>query len=497
MDEQMMGEVVAPELDEGHILAVRRNKLAALKQSGQDPFAVTRFERSHLSDEVLQGFEGLEGRSVSLAGRMVSRRIMGKASFAHLQDAMGNIQIYLKQDVIGEPSYEEFLNIDIGDFVGVVGNVFRTRRGEISIEVNEWKLLSKSLYPLPEKWHGLKDPDLRYRQRYVDLIVNPQVRDTFRARSKIIKVMREYLDNRGYLEVDTPVLQTLATGAAAKPFRTHHNALDIPMYLRIETELHLKRLIVGGLEKVYEIGRIFRNEGMSPKHNPEFTTIELYQAYADYQDMMQLAEEMIAACAEAVCGSTKIVYQGMEVDLAPPWRRLTMAEAVKEFTGIDYDAWTDDADARSSAKAAGVHLEGNMSRGQVLYECFDQLVEDKLIQPIFITDYPVEVSPLARRKADAPMFTERFEFFIVGREGGNAFSELNDPIDQKARFEEQLQKRMAGDGEAQVDEDFIHALEIGMPPTGGMGIGVDRLVMLLTDSASIRDVILFPTMKHR
>nr|MDD6335977.1 lysine--tRNA ligase [bacterium] len=489
-----------PEMQEkestAHVLEVRREKLNALRAAGQDPYAATFYRRTHTSKQILEGFDGLEGQTVRVAGRMMSRRIMGKASFAHMQDVDGLIQLYVKRDNIGQEAYQAFKGMDIGDIVGAEGKVFRTHAGEISVEVTELLLLSKSLYPLPEKFHGLKDADLRYRQRYVDLIVNPEVRDTFRARSQIMHTIREFLDARGFLEVDTPVLHTLATGAAAKPFRTYLNALDIPMYLRIETELYLKRLIVGGLERVYEIGRIFRNEGMDTRHNPEFTSIELYQAFADYTDMMEIAENMFAACAKAVCGTTVITYQGETLDLTPPWRRMTMAEAVKTYCGIDFDAIQGDEQARAAAKSIGVHVEDNMTHGQALYACFDEKVEQELVQPTFITRYPVEVSPLARRSADNPMFTERFEFFIARRELGNAFSELNDPIDQRARFEEQLEKKMAGDGEGELDEDFLHALEIGMPPTGGMGIGIDRLVMLLTDSASIRDVLLFPTMKN-
>lgn len=498
MQDQMKNPPQAQESVEenlNEILRVRRQKLQALKDEGKDPFSLTHYERTHESDEIISHYDELEGQQVSIAGRMTSRRIMGKASFAHVLDRAGTIQIYVKRDDVGQEAYTAFKQLDIGDILGVKGTVFKTRTGEISLHVTDYVLLAKSLQPLPEKFHGLSDPDLRYRQRYVDMIVNPEVRKTFMARSQIIKIIRRILDERGFIEVETPVLHTLATGAAAKPFITHHNSLDIDMYLRIETELHLKRLIVGGLERVYEIGRIFRNEGMDIKHNPEFTTIELYQAYTNLEGMMEVAETVFIETAKAVCGSTQITYQGTPVDLTGPWRRLPMIDAVKEYAGIDFTDILDDEGARAATKAAGLEVEADMTRGQCIYLCFDELVEEKLVQPTFITDYPVEVSPLAKRKVDDPAFTERFEFFITGREMGNAFSELNDPIDQKARFVEQAQKKMAGEGEAQIDDDFVNALEVGMPPTGGMGIGIDRMVMLLTDSYSIRDVILFPTMK--
>jgi lysyl-tRNA synthetase class 2 len=498
MQDQMKNPPQAQESVEenlNEILRVRRQKLQALKDEGKDPFSLTHYERTHESDEIISHYDELEGQQVSIAGRMTSRRIMGKASFAHVLDRAGTIQIYVKRDDVGQDAYTAFKQLDIGDILGVKGTVFKTRTGEISLHVTEYVLLAKSLQPLPEKFHGLSDPDLRYRQRYVDMIVNPEVRKTFMARSQIIKIIRRILDERGFIEVETPVLHTLATGAAAKPFITHHNSLDIDMYLRIETELHLKRLIVGGLERVYEIGRIFRNEGMDIKHNPEFTTIELYQAYTNLEGMMEVAETVFIEAAKAVCGGTQITYQGTPVDLTGPWRRLPMIDAVKEYAGIDFTDILDDEGARAATKAAGLEVEADMTRGQCIYLCFDELVEEKLVQPTFITDYPVEVSPLAKRKVDDPAFTERFEFFITGREMGNAFSELNDPIDQKARFVEQAQKKMAGEGEAQIDDDFVNALEVGMPPTGGMGIGIDRMVMLLTDSYSIRDVILFPTMK--
>ncbi len=477
-------------------LVIRREKLAALKEAGADPYQQTKYEVTHESEAVKADFEALENTEVSVAGRMVSRRIMGKASFLHLQDTAGKIQCYVKRDDVGEDVYAGFKKLDVGDILGIRGKVFKTQTGEISIHATSLILLSKSLLPLPEKFHGLTNTDLRYRQRYVDLIVNPDVKDTFLKRSQILTEIRHYLDGKGFLEVDTPVLVPLEIGSSARPFITHHNTLDMDMYLRIETELYLKRLIVGGLHRVYEVGRIFRNEGMDTRHNPEFTTVELYQAFTDYVGMMDLVEELYALLAEKVCGSTKITYQGTEIDLGH-FERLTMKEAVKKYAGVDYADWADDAAARAAAKAKGVEVASDATRGRVLLEFFDAFVEEKLIQPTFIYDYPVENSPLAKRKADDPLFTERFEYFINATEFGNAFSELNDPIDQKERFERQVAEKLKEEpkSRAEVDYDYVTALEYGMPPTGGLGFGVDRLVMLLTDSASIRDVLLFPTMK--
>ncbi len=481
---------------------IRRDKLAKMKSEGNDPYTKTKYATSADSLSVKENFDSLEGKEVSVAGRLMSRRIMGKASFSHISDRNGQLQIYVRREDVGEDDYAAFKkDYDIGDIVGVRGFVFRTQTGEITIHCNHIEMLSKSLRPLPEKQHGLKDADMRFRQRDLDLIVNPEVRSTFVARSKILKEIRAYLDNRGYLEVDTPVLTTLEIGAAARPFKTHHNALDIDMYLRIETELYLKRLIVGGLERVYEVGRIFRNEGMDAFHNPEFTTIEMYQAYTDYFGMMDLIEDMYATVARNVCGSAKITYQGTEIDMGAKWARLTMKEAVAKYCGAEYDKWKDDGEARAAAKALGCEVpEGEKAtKGHVLIALFDSFVEDKLIQPTIIYDYPVENSPLAKRKPADPAFTERFEYFICAHEFGNAFSELNDPIDQKQRFVKQVEEKRASEPgcNAQVDEDFITALEYGLPPTGGLGMGVDRLVMLLTDSATIRDVILFPTMKPK
>ena len=478
------------------ILQVRRDKLTALRQSGNDPFIKTKYEVDSNSVQIKTNFESFENKTVSLAGRIMSRRIMGKASFAGIRDGEGDIQLYISRDDVGENNYSAFKKWDIGDIIGIKGFVFKTRTGEITIHVKHIELLAKSLLPLPEKFHGLKDTDTRYRQRYVDLIVNPEVRDTFIKRSQILREIRAYLDSRGFLEVDTPILVPLEIGAAARPFKTHHNTLDMDMYLRIETELYLKRLIVGGINKVYEVGRIFRNEGMDTKHNPEFTTIELYQAYTDYYGMMDLVEELNTMLAEKVCGSRKITYQGTEIDMGH-WERLTMVEAVKKYSGINYYDWSSDEDARKAAKNEGVEVADNATRGTVLAELFDAFVEDKLIQPTFIYDYPVENSPLAKRKPDDPAFTERFEYFINATEFGNAFSELNDPIDQKERFEKQVALKRADDPNcnSEVDYDYITALEYGLAPTGGLGFGVDRLVMLLTDSPSIRDVLLFPTMK--
>ncbi len=475
---------------------IRRDKLQQLTQQGRSPYAVTRFDQTHESDALREQFDALEGQEVSVAGRMISRRVMGKASFAHLLDAKGSVQIYLRRDDLGDEAYAAFKDMDIGDIVGVRGTAFRTKTGEISVHATQATLLSKSLKVLPEKYHGLKDPDLRYRQRYVDMIVNPEVRETFRKRSRIINEVRAFLDARGFLEVDTPVLHTLEIGAAARTFKTHHNALDIDMFLRIETELYLKRLIVGGFDRVYEVGRLFRNEGMDSTHNPEFTSVETYQAYADYNDVMDMVEQLYATVAQNVCGSTCVPYQGQMIQLKAPWRRVPMAQAVKDACGVDYATWQTDAQARACLDALGVHVEKDAKRGDCLAALFDEYVEKTLIQPTFVTDYPVDISPLAKRKPDNPDLTERFEFFINGHEMGNAFSELNDPIDQRRRFEEQVRLRhQQGLTTAQVDEDFLNALEYGMPPTGGLGFGIDRLVMLLTDNDSIRDVLLFPTMK--
>ena len=487
-------EITEAELSE--LLQIRRDKLKSLQDAGMDPFEKVRYDQQYYSVDILNNYDELEDKVVSLAGRMMSKRIMGKASFAHILDYKGGIQIYVKRDDIGEEPYALFKTYDIGDIIGVVGKVFKTRTGEISIHAEKIELLSKSLRPLPEKFHGLKDPELRYRQRFVDLIVNPEVRDTFVKRSLIISEIRNRLNAQGFIEVETPVLNTTASGASARPFITHHNSLDIDMYMRIATELHLKMCIVGGLEKVYEIGRIFRNEGMDATHNPEFTTIELYQAYTDYNGMMALSEDLISHCCMKVHGTTTINYQGNEICLAAPFRRLSMNEAVKEQTGVDFMSLTDE-EARAEAKRLHIEIEDKTAtKGKVLAEAFDEYVEDKLIQPTFIIDYPVEISPLAKRKPGQPEITERFELFIAGHEYANAFSELNDPIDQRGRFVQQAMEKAKGDDEAMmIDEDFCLALEYGMPPTGGIGLGIDRLVMLLTDSSTIRDVLLFPTMK--
>ena len=475
---------------------VRREKLENLRAEGMDPFQVTKFEVTAFSADIKENFDRLEGQSVRLAGRLMSKRGMGKVTFCDLQDQKGRIQLYARFDEMEEASFQRFKKYDIGDIVGVVGDVFKTERGEISVRVHEATLLSKSLLPLPEKFHGLTDRETRYRQRYVDLIVNPEVKDTFVKRSMILRELRHYLDGKGFLEVDTPILTPFEIGASARPFYTHHNTLDIDMVLRIETELYLKRLIVGGMDRVYEVGRIFRNEGMDPTHNPEFTSIELYQAYTDFHGMMDLVEEMMKTVAMKVCGTLQITYQGKDIDLSH-WERMTMVEAVKKYSGVDFAAITSDEEAISAAKAHKVELPEIPTKGAILAEFFDAFVEENLIQPTFIYDYPVENSPLAKRKPDDPAFTERFEYFINATEFGNAFSELNDPIDQKARFEKQVADRLALDpnSKAQVDYDYVTALEYGLPPTGGLGFGVDRLVMLLTDSASIRDVLLFPTMK--
>jgi len=486
----------APEQELREHLQIRRDKLSSLRDEGRDPYTEVRFDISCRSGDILGNFEGMENKTVSLAGRMMSKRGMGKASFGDLLDAGGRIQLYVRADELGEEAYQRFKRLDIGDIIGVTGYVFKTRMGEISVHVKELKLLSKSLRPLPEKWHGLKDPDLRYRQRYVDLIVNPEVRRTFETRSRIIREIRNYLDELGFIEVETPVLNTVPGGAAARPFITHHNTLDIDMYLRIATELHLKRLIVGGFDRVYELGRIFRNEGMDIKHNPEFTTIELYEAYTDYRGMMELTENIVRRTAERVLGTLSLSYQGEQIDLQQPFARLTMTEAVKQYCGVDFLTLDTAEKALPAARAAGVDIGGSPSWGEILNAAFEQKAEDRLTQPCFIMDYPVEVSPLAKKHPADPRLTQRFELFITGREFANAFSELNDPIDQRERFARQARLRAEGDEEANMmDDDFVNALEYGMPPTGGMGLGIDRLVMLFTDSYSIRDVLLFPTMK--
>lgn len=489
-------ELTAEELDEQH--RVRLEKLSGLKSAGKDPYTITKFPVSIYNSEIRGRFEELENQTVFIAGRMMSRRIMGKASFFDIRDSSDRMQVYARIDAVGEEKFAEFKKWDLGDIIGVKGYVFKTKTGEISVHAEELTLLSKSLIPLPEKWHGLKDKEERYRKRYLDLIANPEIKDVFIKRSKIISEIRRFLDGHGYVEVDTPVLLPLEIGAAARPFKTHHNALDIDMYLRIETELNLKRLIVGGFDKVYEVGRIFRNEGMDATHNPEFTTIEMYQAYINYFDMMDLIEELYRTVTLNVCGTDTVTYQGKEIAVGKPWERLTMIDAVKKYAGVDYNDWKTDKEARVCAKAKGVEdgVDANSTKGHVLIAFFEAFVEDKLIQPTIIYDYPVENSPLAKRKPEFPAFTERFEYFINGTEFGNAFSELNDPIDQKERFVKQVAaKRAQGGNDAQVDEDFITALEYGLPPTGGLGFGLDRLVMLLTDQPSIRDVLLFPTMR--
>ncbi len=492
----LQAEEATEEVSLADVFRVRREKLAALCEAGNNPFEKVKFDFDTYTADIHANFEAMENSDVKIAGRMMSRRDMGKANFIDVADGKGRIQCYVRIDDIGAETFEQFKKWDIGDIVGVSGKVFRTRRGEISVHVHDIELLAKSLLPLPEKFHGLKDTDTRYRQRYVDLIVNPEVKDTFVKRSKILTEIRHYLDSKGFLEVDTPILTPFEIGAAARPFITHHNTLDMDMYLRIETELYLKRLIVGGMDRVYEVGRIFRNEGMDTKHNPEFTTIELYQAFTDYKGMMDLVEELYKHLAATICGSLVIPYQGHEIDMGH-WERLTMAEAVKKYAGVDYYDWKSDEEARAVAKEKHVEIPADATKGTVLVELFDAYVEENLIQPTFIYDYPVENSPLAKRKASEPAFTERFEYFINATEFGNAFSELNDPIDQKERFEKQVAAKRAEDPNttARVDDDYITALEYGLPPTGGLGFGVDRLVMLLTDSASIRDVLLFPTMK--
>lgn len=496
MSENNGQNIVAEEKELNEVLKVRREKLATLRSEGEDPFAITKFDRTNSVSEIRENYDDFEGKVVTLAGRMMSKRVMGKMSFADLRDGSDKIQLCVKRDEMGEEEYKKYKKFDIGDIIGVTGEVFTTQKGEISVRTSKIVLLSKSLRPLPEKFHGLTNTDLRYRQRYVDLIMNEDVKNTFVVRSKVIRAIREYLDKTGFLEVETPMLNTIPGGAAARPFITHHNALDMDMYMRIATELHLKRLVVGGFEKVYEIGRCFRNEGMDVKHNPEYTSIEIYEAYTDYEGMMDLTENLIRYAAREACGTEKVMYQGVEIDLSH-FERITMIDAVKKYSGVDFNEIKTDEEAQKIAKEKGLEVEAIKStRGDIIALFFDEYVEDKLIQPTFITEYPVEISPLAKRKPSQPELTERFEVFITGREFGNAFSELNDPIDQRERFMAQVALRDAGDDEASMmDEDFLVALEHGMPPTGGVGIGIDRLVMLLTDSSSIRDVLLFPTMK--
>ncbi|MHC6181411.1 lysine--tRNA ligase [Clostridium sp. JNZ X4-2] len=487
------------EENSNELIKERLQKLAALKEEGKDPFEVYKVERTHTSKEVRNNYEILEGKDVTVAGRLISKRVHGKAGFSDLYDRYGKIQLYIKINDVGEDKLKEYKSYDIGDILSITGRVFKTKTEEITIHITDFKLIAKSLKPLPEKWHGLKDPDLKYRQRYVDLIINQEVRDTFLKRTAIIKSIREFLDNKDYIEVETPILSSIAGGAAAKPFTTHHNALDIDMYLRIATELYLKRLIVGGFEKVYEIGKCFRNEGMDIRHNPEYTSIELYEAFADYNDMMEITENMVAYVCEKVLGTTKVVYEDTEIDFKPPWKRITMVDAVKKFAGVDFDEVKDDEQAREIAKEKHIELKKELkdcSKGDILDALFEEFCEEQFIQPAFVMDYPVEISPLTKKRRGNPEFTERFEGFVFGREICNAYSELNDPIVQKERFMQQLKERELGDDEAyMMDEDFLNALEIGMPPTGGLGIGIDRLVMFLTNSSSIRDVILFPTMK--
>lgn len=485
------------ELDVNHLMQIRREKLKEMQKQGKNPFEITKFDRTNTAGEIKANYEKFEQKDVTVAGRIIAKRIMGKASFCTIQDSDEKIQSYVSINDLGEESYKAFKTYDIGDIIGITGFVFKTRTEEISVHAKEVTLLSKSLRPLPEKFHGLKDVDLRYRQRYVDLIMNPEVKETFKKRSQIISEIRKILDEKGYLEVETPVLNTISGGATARPFITHHNTLDIPMYLRIATELNLKRLIVGGYDKVYEMGRIFRNEGMDIRHNPEFTTIELYAAYENYHDMMDLTEELFQKCAMKVCGTTKLTYQGTEIDLGGKWKRITMIDSIKEACGVDFNTINTDEEALALAKERGVEVPaGKETRGHIISLFFDEYVEKTIVQPTFVYDYPVEISPLAKKSPKDPRLTERFEIFIDGREYGNAFSELNDPIDQYERFKEEIAARENGDDEAgMMDEDYIQALEIGLPPTGGLGVGIDRLVMLLTDAASIRDVLLFPTMK--
>ena len=478
---------------------LRRRKLAALQEAGKDPFDVYKVNRTHTSDQVKENFEGLEGKDVTVAGRLMSKRVQGKAGFSDIHDRYGKMQLYIKIDDVGEEKIKEYKSFDIGDFVCITGMVFKTQTGEVSVHIKDFQLLAKSLKPLPEKWHGLKDPDLKYRQREVDLIMNQTVRETFLKRTAIVSGIRAFLDKRGYLEVETPILSPIAGGAAARPFNTHHNSLDINMYLRIATELYLKRLIVGGFEKVYDMGKNFRNEGIDVRHNPEFTMIELYEAYADYNDMMEITENLVSELCQKVNGTTKVSYQGTEIEFAPPWRRITMVEAVKEYAGIDFDTIKNDEEARTIAKEKHLKFKkdlDNCSKADILNSLFEEFAEEHMMQPTFVCDYPTEISPLTKKKRGNPEYTERFEGFVYGREICNAYSELNDPIVQRERFNQQLKERTLGDDEAyMIDEEFLNALEIGMPPTGGLGIGVDRIVMFLTDAASIRDVLLFPTMK--
>lgn len=497
MSENKNNNIEEQELDLNQLMKIRREKLEELQANGKNPFEITKFDRTNTAGEIKEKFEEFDGKDVTVAGRIIAKRIMGKASFCTIQDCDEKIQSYVSINDLGEESYKEFKTYDIGDIIGINGFVFKTKTEEISVHAKSVTLLSKSLRPLPEKFHGLKDPDLRYRQRYTDLIMNPEVKKTFEVRSRIIKEMRNFLDSKGYMEVETPILNTIAGGATAKPFITHHNALDIDMYLRIAPELYLKRLIVGGFDKVYEIGRLFRNEGMDLKHNPEFTSMELYSSYEDYNDMMDITEEMVSTIAKNILGTTKINYQGTEIDLTPSWKRITMIDAIKEVTGVDFNEVNTDEEAVKLAEERKLVVDYiKKTRGNIINIFFEEYVEETLIQPTFICDYPVEVSPLTKRKPSDPRLTERFEVFIGGREYGNAYSELNDPIDQYERFKKQAQAREAGDEEANMmDEDFVQSLEIGLPPTGGLGMGIDRLIMLLTDSASIRDVLLFPTMK--
>ena len=487
---------IRPNEELSELLQVRHEKLKDLQAKGKDPYEIVKYEVTDYSKQISESFEEYEGKEVSVAGRLMSKRDMGKASFINIQDKDGKIQAYVRKDAIDEDIFEDFRKYDIGDMIGLKGSVFKTQKGEISIRANHIELHAKSLQILPEKYHGLKDTDLRYRERYVDLIVNPEVKETFVKRSAIIKEIRNFLDSRDYIEVETPVLHQIAGGAAARPFKTHHNSLDLDMYLRIALELHLKRLIVGGFDRVYEMSRVFRNEGMSVRHNPEFTLLELYEAYTDYYGMMELTEDLIRTVSQKVLGTALITYNGIEIDLENPFERLTMVEAVKKHTEVDFDQIESLEAARAAAKEHNVTIEDHFLKGDILNAFFEEFVEEHLIQPTFIMDHPVEISPLAKRKSDNPDYTERFELFIVGREYANSFSELNDPIDQRSRFKRQDELRAAGDDEAtELDEDFLHALEYGMPPTGGLGIGVDRLIMLLTDSYSIRDVLLFPAMK--
>lgn len=495
MDDNNQNQI--EELDENHLIQVRKEKLKALIEAGKNPYEITEFNRSHVTTEIFENYEDLEGKEVAIAGRIMGKRIMGKASFAHVQDPYGKIQLYVSVNDLGEESYKAFKEDDIGDIVGVRGFVFKTKTGEISIHAKEVTLLSKSLRPLPEKFHGLKDTDLRYRQRYVDLIINPEVKDTFIKRIQILKEIRSFLDNLGYLEVETPILNNISGGASARPFITHHNTLDIDMYLRIALELNLKRLIVGGFDRVYEMNRVFRNEGMDIKHNPEFTELELYAAYQNLDDMMNVTEKLITTVAQKVLGTLKVNFQGREIDLTPGWRKVTMTEIVKEVTGVDFNTIKTDEEAQESLKSLGIALDPiKQSRGDILAQIFDERCEETIVNPTFVYEYPIENSPLAKKVKGSDTMVQRFELFIAGGEYANAFSELNDPIDQYERFLNEIRNRDKGDEEAgMMDEDYINALEIGLPPTGGMGMGIDRLVMLLTNSASIRDVLLFPTMK--